>query len=213
MLQYCVNPINQFLGIDTWTDFYIPYFDEPPNCLSGMVIALFGEFPEPGFAYISKEEDTDKVHELLKESIDWKNSKAIGPISDEDTVEVHELLKKSIDWKNYYTIGPVSDWHSPQFLELCEKYAKIKFEVTVSQWELPSLKERPKLEKISNFKSKSGQELIVKQLNGPEHSQIIFESWKFRRDHSIHWIRSQCKSGLAYGVFRTSEESTGVFIW
>ena len=150
-----------------------------------MVIALFEEFPEPGFAYISKEEDTDRVHELLKDTIDWKKPNSIGPIC---------------------------DWHGKQFLELCKKNVTIKVEITLSQWVLQSSIERPKLEKLFNFKSNSGQDLIVQQLDGQEHPQVIFENWKFKQDHSIHWIRSQCKKGLAYGVFTSSDESTGVFL-
>ena len=110
-------------GIETWTDFYIPDFDEAPNFLSGMVIALFEKFPEPGFAYISKEEDTDRVHKLLKDTIDWKKPNSIGPIC---------------------------DWHDKQFLELCKKNVTIKVEITLSQWVLQPSTKRPKLESNNN---------------------------------------------------------------
>lgn len=44
--------------------FYVPVFDEPENKrLSGMVISLFAEYPEPtaAFSYFSKEEDVSLV--------------------------------------------------------------------------------------------------------------------------------------------------------
>ena len=54
--------------------FYIPEFDEPPSNLSGMVISLFGEHPEPTsvLSYFSKEEDIGKIHDLLKTTIKWE---------------------------------------------------------------------------------------------------------------------------------------------
>ena len=52
------------IGIDASAYFYIPESDDPPRLLSGMVIALFGEFPDPttALSYFSKKEDIDKVY-------------------------------------------------------------------------------------------------------------------------------------------------------
>ena len=79
--------------------FYIPEFDEPPSNLSGMVISLFGEHPEPTsvLSYFSKEEDIGKIHDLLKTTIKWEKS-------------------------NTFAVG---DWHIPGLLQLCEKHGKI----------------------------------------------------------------------------------------
>lgn len=44
--------------------FYVPVFDDPQTKrLSGMVISLFGEYPDPtaAFSYFSKEEDVSLV--------------------------------------------------------------------------------------------------------------------------------------------------------
>ena len=82
-------------------------------------------------------------------------------------------------------------------------------------WELPTfteLEKRSNLQKLTNFKSKSGHKLVVKQLNDPEHPQFINDNWKSKDELSVHWIRSQCKRGFAYGVFATSEEATGMVI-
>ena len=60
-------------------------------------------------------------------------------------------------------------------LELCKKRGVIKFNEICPLWELPSAEkgDRAKLQKLTNFKSnKSGHELIVKQLDGPEHGQF-----------------------------------------
>ena len=52
------------IDIDASAYFYIPKSDDPPRLLSGMVIALFGEFPDPttALSYFSKKEDIDKVN-------------------------------------------------------------------------------------------------------------------------------------------------------
>ena len=60
-------------------------------------------------------------------------------------------------------------------LELCKKRGVIKFNEICPLWELPSAEkgDRAKLQKLTNFKSnKSGHELIVKQLDGPEHGHF-----------------------------------------
>ena len=59
-------------------------------------------------------------------------------------------------------------------LELCKNRGVIKFNEICPLWELPSAEkgDRAKLQKLTNFKSKSGHELIVKQLDGPEHGQF-----------------------------------------
>ena len=36
-------------------------------------------------------------------------------------------------------------------------------------------------------------------------AEFINENWKFRDEFSVQWIRRQCKSGFAYGVFTVSE--------
>ena len=56
------NSSSLCIGIDASAYFYIPESDDPPRLLSGMVIALFGEFPDPttALSYFSKKEDTDK---------------------------------------------------------------------------------------------------------------------------------------------------------
>ena len=171
-------------------NFYIPDFDDPPSCLSGMVIALFGTYPvEPtnAFSYISKKEDIDMVHNLLKETVDWDKPMIFGTIC---------------------------DWHIPGLLELCKKQdAIVVHQVKVSEWQLPPSIEKEKsskLQMISKFKSKSGHNLMIKQLDAPENPQFINENWKFNNSSSIHWIRSQCESGLAYGVFKTSDEGVGM---
>ena len=58
------NSSSLCIGIDASAYFYIPESDDPPRLLSGMVIALFGEFPDPttALSYFSKKEDTDKVN-------------------------------------------------------------------------------------------------------------------------------------------------------
>ena len=56
-------------GFDTSAYFYIPASDEPPNLLSGIVVALFGEYADPtaSFSYFSRKEDVDKViHTTIK---------------------------------------------------------------------------------------------------------------------------------------------------
>ena len=87
------------LGLNVSAYFYIPEFDEPPSTISGMVISLFGEHPEPTsvFSYFSKEEDIGKIHDLLKTTIDWGKC-------------------------NTFAVG---DWHIPGLLQLCEEYGKI----------------------------------------------------------------------------------------
>ena len=57
--------MSTLIGIDDASAyFYIPESDDPPRLLSGMVIALFGEFPDPttALSYFSKIEDIDKVN-------------------------------------------------------------------------------------------------------------------------------------------------------
>lgn len=170
------------VGIDASAYFYIPESDDPPRLLSGMVIALFGEFPDPttALSYFSKKEDIDKMHDLIDGTVDWNKENLFEAIC---------------------------DWHVPGLLELCKKRGVIKFNEICPLWELPSAEkgDRAKLQKLTNFKSKSGHELIVKQLDGPEHAEFINENWKFRDEFSVQWIRRQCKSGFAYGVFKVSE--------
>ena len=110
-------------------------------------------------------------------------------------------------------IGPISDWHVPGFADLCTKFGAVQEQIAVvAQWELQKSPGRPKLQKLTGFKSKSGQELIVKQLNGQEHAQLIHQNWKFAKKSSIHWIRSQCENGLAFGVFKISKVTKSMII-
>ena len=71
-------------------------------------------------------------------------------------------------------------------LELCKKRGVIKFNEICPLWELPSAEkgDRAKLQKLTNFKSKSGHELIVKQLDGPEHGQFKVFRYLIRFDFS-----------------------------
>ena len=78
-------------------------------------------------------------------------------------------------------------------------------------WELPPEK-RSKLQKITEFKSKSGHRLSIKQLHSSEHAKFINDNWKFKDKNSLNWIRKQCKNGFAYGVFKVSDEEKGMVI-
>ena len=46
-------------------------------------------------------------------------------------------------------------------------------------WELPPEK-RSKLQKMTEFKSKSGHILTIKQLHSSEHAKFINDNWKFK---------------------------------
>ena len=45
---------------------------------------------------------------------------------------------------------------------------------------------------------------------GTEHAELINDNWKFSDAYSVQWIRAQCASGLAYGVFvaQTASQSS-----
>jgi len=106
-LQLCLN------DIDTGAYFYVP-ISEHPTELSGMVLTLFGEYPDPtsNLSYFSKEEDVQKVN---------------------------ELIEKSVDWKKGNTFGAICDWHVPGLLEMCKRHGLIDENETLHLYELPSL--------------------------------------------------------------------------
>jgi len=144
-------------------------------------MVLFGDYRDPTtmLSYFSKKEDTDKIHELIGDSIDWK--------------KVNDFFD-------------ICDWHVSGLLKLCEKHG-IATQKKSPLWELQETEKKAKLQNISSFKSKSGHNLIVKKLDSFEYAQFIDDNWEFKDEFSLHWIHSQCKNGFAYGVFTTSEET------
>lgn len=112
---------------------------------------------------------------------------------------MHQLIDASVDWNKEVVFGAVCDWHIPGLLQLCRQRGNIKHNEICPLWELPQ-EVLPSLSSKDHFKSKSGHPLRLEHL-GPEFSQLINDNWKFRDAYSVHWIRSQCESGLSYGVF------------
>jgi len=46
----------------------------------------------------------------------------------------------------------------------------------------------------------------VKKL-GANFGNFINDNWEFKNEHSAEWIRSQCRNGLAYGVFLQNNDT------
>lgn len=115
---------------------------------------------------------------------------------------MHQLVDASVDWNQRVDFLDVCDWHVPELQELCRKRSQIKYNQVSPLWELTEL---PTWNHDDTFLSKLGHQLRLEQL-GPEHGDFINDNWKFRTEHTLEWIRTQCQRRLAYGVFPIENE-------
>ena len=120
------------------------------------------------------------------------------------------MLESCLPWENeIIKFESISDWHIEGLLHMVQTKGKMDYMEPCPQWE--------KLEghneaRVTEFKSKSGQTLVVERLT-KQHAKMINDHWKFRDETSLNWVQSQCECGLAFGVFPKEESDGNPIAW